>query len=146
MASIFICRISPKSGAAATAVDDFQRFRHEIDVYGSGIWDNTSKNAMKVGDMIGFITGHDCEETTFYRMTTALPLETRQENRWNTTAYSNTATEDVSHREVIRLSPLTEVGVKDWKVLRTSLGYSPNYVPRGATRMKNVPFSSLTVP
>jgi hypothetical protein len=142
MASTFICRISNAAGAAATGISDFQRFRHEIDLYGSGIWDNTHKNAMKVGDVIGFITGPDCEETTFYTMTTVLPLEFRQENNWNTAAYSNTSTGDVNHREVIRLSPLAEVGVKDWKVLRTSLGYSPIYVPRGATRMKGVTLAS----
>ena len=143
MASIFICRISPHTGAAATAVADFQRFQHEIDVYGSGIWDNTYKNTMKVNDVIGFITGPDCEETTFYRMSAVLPLTFRQENNWNVTAYSITANEAVNHREVIRLVPLPEVGVLDWKVLRTSIGYSDKYVPRGATRMKDVPFSAL---
>jgi hypothetical protein len=143
MASIFICRISPNTGAASTAVADFQRFQHEIELYESGIWDNTSKNAMQVNDVIGFITGPDCEETTFYRMTAVLPLEFRQENNWNVNAYSTSANETVNHREVIRLIPLPEVGVLDWKVLRTSLGYSDNYVPRGATRMKGVPFSAL---
>jgi hypothetical protein len=143
MASVFVCRISSRNGAAASAVVDFERFKHEVILYGSGIWDNTYKNRMKVGDIIGFINGTDCEETTFYELTTKLDRKFRHENNWNTEAYSKTASHSVKNREVIRLARYAPASVIDWKVLRASLGYSDKWIPRNATRMKKASVSSI---
>jgi hypothetical protein len=133
--AIFVVRISSRPGAARTASRDFNTLLNECQVYGSGIWDNDHKNRMKVGDVLLFICGGDCENIHTFTIKCKLSdTKERSRNKWMNTAYSTTAIKKTSHREVIRIKPLGQLSI-DWFDMSRIFGYKPTYIPRGCNRV-----------
>ena len=145
MASIFIIRVSKKSGASRVVYKDFERFKEEIRVYGSGLWDKDKKNLINCGDYLGFITGDDYDDhiIEFYLVTQELSLDERKLNTWNTTTYASTASSNVDHRIPIRLVK-SNFPNQNWRELyMRSGGEKDKYTPRGVTRSLKIKINHI---
>lgn len=123
---VWLVRISPRK---AEAVRDYDYFLEEVSTNGQGLWDKDTRNRMRTGDYVGFITGPIPDaEVQLFRVVEERPVEARQ-SFWS-----------VSHREVVVLThdPEAPVGYS-WNMWRRETGYAESFWPNGTMPTQKIP-------
>ena len=130
MPSYFIVRISP---SRKEAKKDFAVFMSEIISDRKGKWDKDSKNKMRVGDFLGFITGPTGSELVYNFIVKDELDEIHRPTHWcSNTAYFEEGIQAVNKRKVIILTNEHNIPrTIEWSNLKRETGYKPNYTPRG---------------
>lgn len=142
-------RISPKNETSST---DYKKFVESVTVTGKGFWDNDTKNQIKSGDFIGFITGlSGNEQIHIYKIIDTLARDKRLSHWKSDEPYTiGNGINSVLHRNVIVLTNDHLLPKSyNWRIFRnyTKLGkdcYS--WMPRGTEKVLNnesLPFYAL---
>jgi hypothetical protein len=147
MATYWHVRISPSK---KSVILDYRKFVESVMTSGKGFWDNDTRNRMKSGDFLGFITGptDGNEQIHIYKVIDSLTPEERLSHWKSDTPYtSGNGVNTVSHRQVIVLTndhslPKTY----SWRRFRSETGLgkeNDSWMPRGTEKVlirENFPF------
>ena len=147
MASYWHVRISPTKKSVLL---DYSKFVESVVMRGKGFWDNDTRNRMKTGDFLGFITGpmDGNEQIHIYKIILDGSTEERLSHWKSDTPYTaGNGANVVSHRQVIVLTDDHLLPKSySWRKFRSETGLgkeNDSWMPRGTEKVlirENFPF------
>ena len=133
-------RISPKR---KSVLDDYEKFLETMMETGQGLWDRDSKNQIKTGDYLGFITGENGKEQIHIYKVSRVCTTIERLPQWASDMPYTTGNgfNSVSDRQAIVLTndhslPKTY----DWHNFRRATGLGNDcstWMPRGTQKVSN---------
>ena len=126
---------------AKTPKYDYGIFLETIKSKSEAPWDKDSRNKIKVGDYVGFITGE--KHTEFIVEIYKVKSEIQREKHWNTVVpyVEGNGTNTVQHRTGILLTNVHDLPkIMEWDLIKERINFAPNnpsWMPRGMQVVKN---------